>query len=304
MDDAIFAHGRNYLIRKSVKAFSDALLDLNTTDKTVKAQIVDYYGKDELIYLGPDENIIPEDITWMTNRAKYRGYPIPRAFISSKPDAGINHKVYGVTSEGVAVFADVALRSEGFDPCSKPFTIKVTGGTDGDVAGNIIKIMHREYGDNALVVGICDATAVIEDKEGIDMQELLRLVKEELPLNNFLNTKRTTTFMTADSQEGIRARNSMHNRVQADVFIPAGGRPNTINENNWKEYLDDNGNPSSKLIVEGANLFITPEACQLLFDNAGVVVGKYSSANKCGVICSSYEIIASMLLETEEFFAD
>ncbi|KAK1946548.1 NAD-specific glutamate dehydrogenase [Phytophthora citrophthora] len=296
---------RDFIIRKSVKAFSDALLDLNTTDTAVKAKIVDYYGKDELIYLGPDENIIPEDIVWMTKRAGYRGYPIPRAFISSKPDAGFNHKVYGVTSEGVAVFADVALRSQNIDPKSQPFTVKITGGTDGDVAGNVIKILHREYGDNLRIVGICDGTGVIEDPQGLDMPELLRLVHKSLPLSSFDGSKVSSTGVKHDinTQEGIRARNSMHNRVKSDLFIPAGGRPNTINENNWRDYLGADGKPSSGLIVEGANLFITPEARQLLFDNAGVVIVKDSSANKCGVVCSSYEIVASMLLETDEFLA-
>ncbi|OWZ19667.1 NAD-specific glutamate dehydrogenase [Phytophthora megakarya] len=296
---------RDFIIRKSVKAFSDALLDLNTTDEEVKAKIVDYYGQDELIYLGPDENIIPDDIVWMTKRAAYRGYPIPRAFISSKPDAGFNHKVYGVTSEGVAVFADVALRSQNIDPKNEPFTVKITGGTDGDVAGNVIKILHREYGNNLRIVGICDGTGVIEDPQGLNMQELLRLVHESLPLSSFDGSKVSSTGVKHDinTQEGIRARNSMHNRVKSDLFIPAGGRPNTINENNWRDYLDADGKPSSGLIVEGANLFITPEARQLLFDNAGVVIVKDSSANKCGVICSSYEIVASMLLETDEFMA-
>ncbi|KAE9315092.1 hypothetical protein PF008_g19324 [Phytophthora fragariae] len=296
---------RDFIIRKSVKAFSDALLDLNTTDEAVKEKIVDYYGQDELIYLGPDENIIPEDITWMTNRAAYRGYPIPRAFISSKPDAGFNHKVYGVTSEGVAVFADVALRSQNIDPTKQPFTVKITGGTDGDVAGNVIKILHREYGNNLRVVGICDGTGVVEDPQGLDMPELLRLVHDSLPLSSFDGSKVSSTGVKHDinTQEGIRARNSMHNRVKSDLFIPAGGRPNTINENNWRDYLDADGKPSSGLIVEGANLFITPEARQLLFDNAGVVIVKDSSANKCGVVCSSYEIVASMLLETDEFLA-
>lgn len=297
---------RDFIIRKSVKAFSDALLDLNTTDEEVKRAVVDYYGQDELIYLGPDENIIPEDITWMTKRAAYRKYPIPRAFISSKPDAGINHKVYGVTSEGVAVFADVALRSTGIDPTREPFTVKITGGTDGDVAGNVIKILHREYGSNVRVVGICDGTGVIEDPAGLEMTELLRLVHDSLPLSDFDSSKLSSTgvFHDVSTQEGVRARNSMHNRVKSDLFIPAGGRPNTINENNWREFVtDENGdiNPSSPLIVEGANLFITPEARQLLFDNAGVVIVKDSSANKCGVVCSSYEIIASMLLDTPEF---
>lgn len=293
---------RDFIIRKSVKAFSDALLDLNTTDEEVKANIVDYYGKDELIYLGPDENIIPSDIVWMTKRAAYRGYPIPRAFISSKPDAGINHKVYGVTSEGVVVFADVALRSQNIDPKKQPFTVKITGGTDGDVAGNVIKILHREYGSNLRVVGICDGTGVIENPEGINIDELLRLVHESLPLSDFAQDKvGGSIFHDVSTSEGVRARNSMHNRVKSDLFIPAGGRPNTINENNWRDYLDKDGKPSCKLIVEGANLFITPEARQALFNEGGVVIVKDSSANKCGVVCSSYEIIASMLLETDEF---
>lgn len=294
---------RDFIIRKSVKAFSDALLDLNTTDEEVKSHIVDYYNRDELIYLGPDENIIPDDITWMTKRAAYRGYPIPRAFISSKPDAGINHKVYGVTSEGVIVFADVALRSQGIDPTKQPFTVKITGGTDGDVAGNAIKILNRQYGENVRVVGICDGTGVVEDPAGLDMSELMRLVDHSLPLSDFDSSKlgKTGVFHDVSTQEGVRARNSMHNRVKSDLFIPAGGRPNTINENNWQQFVGEDGKPSSPLIVEGANLFITPEARQLLFDEAGVVIVKDSSANKCGVVCSSYEILASMLLETDEF---
>jgi glutamate dehydrogenase len=107
---------RGYLMRKSVKAFTDSVLDLVTIDPAIKARIVDYYKKDELIYLGPDENVIPEDINWIIDRAGKRGYPIPAAFMSSKPDAGINHKVYGVTSEGVAVFLDTALKAQGKHP--------------------------------------------------------------------------------------------------------------------------------------------------------------------------------------------
>lgn len=50
-----------------------------------------------------------------------------------------------------------------------------------------------------------------------------------------------------------------------------------------------------------ANLFTTPEARDQLFKEAGVVFVKDSSANKCGVICSSFEIISSMLMTTDEF---
>jgi len=73
--------------------------------------------------------------------------------MSSKPDAGINHKEYGVTSEGVAVFLEVALRSLGIDPRNEPWTVKLTGGPDGDVAGNMLQILNREFGENVRVVG-------------------------------------------------------------------------------------------------------------------------------------------------------
>ncbi|KAG6610079.1 NAD-specific glutamate dehydrogenase [Phytophthora cinnamomi] len=74
----------------------------NTTDEAVEEKVGDYYGQYKPIYIGPDKNIIPEDITWMANRAADRGYPVPRAFIGSKSDASFVHKVYGVTSEGEA----------------------------------------------------------------------------------------------------------------------------------------------------------------------------------------------------------
>ena len=32
-------------------------------------------GRDELIYLGPDENVIPDDINWLVERAAHRDYP-------------------------------------------------------------------------------------------------------------------------------------------------------------------------------------------------------------------------------------
>jgi glutamate dehydrogenase len=95
-------------------------------------------------------------------------------------------------------------------------------------------------------------------------------------------------------------RNEMHNRVRSDVFVPAGGRPETINAANCARFIGEDGRPASRLIVEGANLFITQEARQKLYE-AGVVIIKDSSANKCGVICSSYEVIACLLLSDAEF---
>lgn len=111
-------------------------------------------------------------------------------------------------------------------------------------------------------------------------------------------------MMDVVTEEGLSRRLSMCFRVKADAFIPAGGRPNTINIDNWKQFLDPvTGKPSSPLIVEGANIFTTPEAREQLFSQGGVTIVKDSSANKCGVITSSCEVAASMLLSKDEFMA-
>ena len=79
---AIDPKARFFAMRKAVKAFTDSMLDLIVTPSVSK--LVDFYNKDELIYFGPDEQIIPSDIEWMVHRAGVRGYPIPDAVMSSK----------------------------------------------------------------------------------------------------------------------------------------------------------------------------------------------------------------------------
>ncbi len=46
------------------------------------------------------------------------------------------------------------------------------GGPDGDVAGNEIKILLREYGENAVIVGIADGSGCAEDPDGLDHEEV------------------------------------------------------------------------------------------------------------------------------------
>ena len=60
-----------YTVRKCIRAFTDSLLDLIVEDSV--GRLVDYYDKEELIYLGPDEQVIPSDIDWICKRAQQRG---------------------------------------------------------------------------------------------------------------------------------------------------------------------------------------------------------------------------------------
>ena len=60
---------------------------------------------------------------------------------------------------------------------------------------------------------------------------------------------------------------------------------------NWRRFFPEEGDPTVRLIVEGANSFLTPEA-RLALQDKGVRDLRDASANKCGVISSSYEIIS------------
>lgn len=296
---------KQFSLRKAVKAMTDSMLDLIVDTEETRRNVVDYFGKEEILYFGPDEQITPHDINYIVSQAARRGYLIPDAFMSSKPGNGINHKTYGVTSEGVAVNLRVALRNGGIDPFKQPFTVKITGGPDGDVAGNMMRILIRDYGSNARIVGIADGFGCAEDPQGLNHEELMRLFQAGQPISFFDRSKLSGEgkLYIADNEEGIRMRNTMHFRVKSDAFVPGGGRPNTIDGQNCMQFIDADGNPASPLIVEGANLFLTAEARQKLFDAAKVRIVKDSSANKCGVITSSYEICASMLLNEPEFMA-
>lgn len=299
---------KHYACRQAVKAFTDGLLDLvlpqDGRTSTVEEKI------NEHLYLGPDEQILSEDIEWTVENARRRGHPTPDAFMSSKADVGINHKEFGVTSEGVIVYVEAALNSIGIDPRSETFSVKLTGGPDGDVAGNCIKFLFREFGKNARIVGIADGSGCVEDVEGLDQGELLRLVEAGLPVVEFEPARLGPDGVIHDSSTdaGTAARDSMHARIPADVFVPAGGRPGTLNAQNNDAFFaiastaaQARKRPSSPLIVEGANLFLTPDARFELYRRGGVRVVKDSSANKGGVISSSFEILSAHILDRAEF---
>ena len=39
---------------------------------------------------------------------------------------------------------------------------------------------------------------------------------------------------------------------------PAAGRPRTLGDTNYKDFLDETGKPTARGIIEGANLYLTP----------------------------------------------
>ena len=288
----------------AVKQLVDSLIDLILPSGTVPEVIGPHEEAREhdLIFLGPDENMTPERIMWVAKRAEVRGLEHAATLMSSKPGSGINHKEFGVTSEGIFRWVSVVLPLIGVKN-DDSYTVKMTGGPDGDVAGNMLKIMHREHGARVKIIAISDGTGALHDADGLDWTELLRLVHEGLGVARFDPNKIKSSsgrVVPAIDKASEQLRNNLHNTVKADLFLPCGGRPYTINDKNWQAFLLPDGKPSAKAMVEGANIFLTPDARANL-EKAGLIAIKDSSANKGGVICSSYEVLAGLVMSESEF---
>lgn len=71
-----------------------------------------------------------------------RRYTLGSGVISGKVDTGINHKHYGVTSFGVFQYLLRTLQYLKINPAHDDFSIKLSGGPYGDVAGNMIKLLN------------------------------------------------------------------------------------------------------------------------------------------------------------------
>ncbi len=167
----------------------------------------------------------------------------------------------------------------------------MTGGPDGDVAGNEIYNLYRFYPKTAKLLATIDVSGTIFDPEGLDLADhgpaLQRIqthpllpARKTLTKEAFCSTLHTKREQTAYAQQTLCWRkvrdklvedwlsgNEMNNllrhnvhQVKADIFIPGGGRPRTLNENNIKDFLDETGKPTARAIVEGANLYLTPWA--------------------------------------------
>ncbi len=310
---------------------TNAFLDIYVTKDgvAVHPQVVDYYLEDEPIELGPDENMHDSMVEVIARTSEKRGYILGIGIMSSKK-VGINHKEYGVTSAGVVKFAEITMEELGIDIRHDCYSVKFTGGTNGDVAGNAMRLL-LERSPKVKITLILDGTAALYDPQGADHKELQRILLKE-DLDRFsptaLHSGGFMLFRSGSQRDGLRERYrkvsctsaglkeewlsvdefsreyaALPFSVNADLFIPAGGRPETIDATNWERFFLDDGTPSAKVIIEGANSFITPDARTLL-QKRGVIIMRDASANKCGVISSSYEIIANLLLSKEEFLAE
>lgn len=295
--------------RGAFEKYIDSILDLllKANSPGIKDPIVDNYGKEEIIFMGPDENTA-DLVDWATIHARDRGAPWWKSFFTGKSPklGGIPHDKYGMTTLSVRQYVEGIYRKLELDP-TKVRKLQ-TGGPDGDLGSNEILLGNEQY------TAIVDGSGVLVDHNGLDRQELVKLAKNRAMIAQYDISKLSNdgyrvlvdeTNVKLPSGEvvsnGTNFRNSFHLRKpEFDVFVPCGGRPESIDLGSVSKLIDADGKSLVKYIVEGANLFITQDA-KLRLEKAGCILYKDASANKGGVTSSSLEVLASLSLDDESF---
>jgi glutamate dehydrogenase len=294
--------------QKYVDSILDILLLPDSTDNG-SGKIIDYYNKEEILFFGPDEGTA-NFMDWASQHAKNRSYKFWKAFTTGKSRSlgGIPHDLYGMTTRSIHQYVLGVLGKLNWK--EENITKLQTGGPDGDLGSNEIKIAKDK------TIAIVDGSGVLYDPAGLERQALIAVASRREMARKFDMSKLGPKgfFVDVDAMDlklpdgtvvssGLEFRNTFHLNplAAADVFVPCGGRPESINVNNISLILnEETKKPRFQVIVEGANLFLTQEA-RLMLEKKGVVVFKDASANKGGVTSSSLEVLAALALTDDEF---
>nr|AGT02522.1 glutamate dehydrogenase [Herpetomonas muscarum] len=302
--------------------YVDAMLDVILPGEKA---VVDNFKKEEIIFLGPDENTAGGFPAAGALYSKGRNYSAWKSFTTGKDPSmgGIPHDEYGMTTLTVRTNVKAIYKRLGLDETKmRKFQ---TGGPDGDLGSNEVKTSSE------IMVGLVDVSASVHDPNGVNREELLRLATERLPLRAFDRSKLSKDgflVLTEDRdvtlpdgtffEHGAQLRDEFHflKYSDADIFVPCGGRPRSVTLANVGRFLkvpdaDGEGMLEGKyegitkdqlkfqIIVEGANLFISQDA-RLALERCGVVLIKDATANKGGVTSSSLEVFAGLALDDAE----
>lgn len=310
--------------RQCFEKYIDSLIDLLLKQYIpgVKDSYVDLYNKQEILFLGPDEGTAGY-VDWATNHARSRGAPWWRSFLTGKSPqlGGIPHDEYGMTSLSVRAYVNKIYENLNLE--SRPIRKLQTGGPDGDLGSNEIKLSTP----NEVYVAIVDGSGVIVDPQGLNKDELLRLADQRKMIDHFdskLLSPQGFRVLVDDVDvkipngeiitSGVAFRNGFHinfkdvlndeNGGGIDLFVPCGGRPGAIDTNNVYDLINPKtGKSIIPYFVEGANLFITQSA-KLVLENAGTIIFKDASTNKGGVTSSSLEVLAALAFDDNGFLSN
>ncbi len=215
----------------------------------------------------PDVYTNPQIMAWfMDEFSKLKGRNVPGVVTAKPVELWGSYGRIEATGYGVAVAAKFASRKYGL-----PFEgARVAIQGYGNVGYYSALFMH-EWG--AKVVAVSDSKGGIYNPEGFDPNEVKAFKERTGTVVGFPDAKKDITNEELLTLEDI------------DILVPAAIE-NVITVNNADKI-------HAKIIIEGANGPVTPEADEMLFKKEIVVVPDII-ANAGGVIVSYYEWVQNL----------
>ncbi len=223
------------------KKYVDGLLDLMLANPAV----VDYYGKDVILFLGPDEGTA-DLMEWAALRARQRGYKFWKAFSTGKPVAmgGIPHDLYGMTTNSVHEYVLGSLGKLGLK--EETITKVMTGGPDGDLGSNEILLSKDKSwpSSTARASSTTPRASTARSSCGWPRPGKWSSTSDRklLSTERLLRPRQGHATSRCPDGEQRRERARVPEHVPSPsqfqrptIFVPCGGRPSSININNWTD---------------------------------------------------------------------
>ncbi len=223
---------------------------------------------------GPDVNTNAQTMAWMMDTYSMHAGTTQPGIVTGKPiPLGGSLGRVEATGRGVFIVGAAAAKDAGINLTGARVSIQGFGNVGGTAAR-----LFAEVG--AKIVAVQDHTGTVADPNGLDVEALLKHVKQTGGVGGVANAKVITT-------DEFWA-------VEADILIPAAldGQLTRHNADAVR----------ARIIVEGANGPTTPEADDIL-NSKGIVVVPDVLANAGGVTVSYFEWVqnsASFYWSVEE----
>lgn len=239
------------------------------------------YAAEITLFIGPETDIPAPDVgtnpqimAWiMDTFSMGKGYSVPAVTTGKPLDIGGSRGRFEATGRGCMIAALLAAKHVGIN--AGEATVAVQG--FGNVGAVAAKLLARE---GCRLIAISDSKGGVYNPKGLDLELLLAQKKETGSVIGFRNAETIT--------------NAELLKLGCDILIPAAFEHQLVKANATSI--------KAKLIIEGANNPITPEADRILGDN-GIFVVPDILANTGGVIVSYLEWVQGlqfMFWEEEE----
>lgn len=237
--------------------YADAKLPKAKKERLIRALAAALRNFHEYI-MGPDMGTDEECMAWIKDEIhnhNVTGLPAEAG--------GIPIDQIGATAWGLRHAIEVALP---YCKCAVGFGLaqgRVAIQGFGAVGMNAARFLAEQ---KAILVGAADSQGSVYDPDGLDVNKLIRL--------------KQTGKSVVDYPEGEKFDRDAIVGFECDIWIPAA-RPDVVTEHNMHRL-------KAKLVVEGANIPLTPGAEKYLHDKGVLCVPDFI-ANSGGVICAAME---------------